>query len=157
MTQLPTYHDPFAAAIPAAWRDDKLALIARHMRDYPLLACHMRDYPLALSGRRICPPDGLLRTRAEAAAKLGISVKTLDEHVASGALRYVAIGHGKTRPRRMFTDAILDEFISNQTRKDSPCLSIARGARRSGSSISGSEVIAFSVRPNARTKGKPRK
>src|SRR2546430_15506855 len=52
------------------------------------------------------PPDGL-KTAAQAAARLGCSVKTLNGHVASGALRYVIIGHGTKRPRRMFTDADL--------------------------------------------------
>jgi hypothetical protein len=106
--------------------------------------------------RKLPTPDGLL-TRAQAAAKLNCSLRTLDGHVASGALRYVVIGHGKKRPRRMFTAADLDEFIANQTRKDVPCPSIASGARRSGSSISGFEVIAFTGLRNARPGGKPKK
>ena len=36
----------------------------------------------------------------------------------TGALRYVTIGHGTKRPRKMFTDADLNEFIAEQTRKD---------------------------------------
>jgi hypothetical protein len=154
MTQLPTYHDPFAAATSAgAWRDPvKLALIERFASTYYRTATSRRKR----TATRIRPPDGL-RTRAEAAAKLRISVKTLDEHVASGALRYVALGHGKTRPRRMFTDADLDEFISNQTRRDFPCLSIARGARRSGNSTSGSGVIAFTGLRRPRPSAKPKK
>src|SRR5262249_23541428 len=66
------------------------------------------------------PPDGL-RPPAEAARKLHCSIKTLNGHVASGALKYIAIGHGKRRTRRMFTDTDLDQFIANQTRKDVPC------------------------------------
>src|SRR5262249_44085455 len=66
------------------------------------------------------PPDGL-KTTAQAAAKLGCSIKTLNGHVTSGALKYVAIGHGKRRTRRVFTDADLDNFIEAQTRKDVPC------------------------------------
>src|SRR6516164_2399569 len=50
---------------------------------------------------RVRPPDGL-RTKAAAAAKLGCSIKTLNGHVDAGELRYVVIGHGKKRVRRMF-------------------------------------------------------
>src|SRR5215510_5017451 len=46
-------------------------------------------------------PDGL-KTAAQATAKLNCSIKTLNGHVAVGALRYVAIGHGTKRPRKMF-------------------------------------------------------
>src|SRR5262245_33026688 len=103
------------------------------------------------------PPDGL-RTPAEAARKLRCSIKTLNGHVASGALRYVDIGHGRKRPRRMFTDADLNEFIANQTRKDSPaCRSIASRARRSSTSNSASEVIAFTGQPRPRPGAKPKK
>src|SRR5262245_53826921 len=89
------------------------------------------------------PPDGL-KTAAQAAAKLGCSIKTLNGHVDAGELRYVIIGHGKKRPRRMYADADLDEFITAQTRKDSPCPSDATRGRRSGSTTSESEIIAFS-------------
>ena len=90
------------------------------------------------------PPDGL-RTASEAAAKLGCSVKTLKGHVAAGALNYVIIGHGRKRPRKMFTDADLDAFIEAQTRKD-VAVSVFRKPRspywRFDFQI---EVIAFSA------------
>jgi hypothetical protein len=57
------------------------------------------------------PPDGL-RTSAEAARKLRCSVRTLTGHVTAGALGYVLIGHGRKRPRRMFTDSDLEQFIA---------------------------------------------
>ena len=57
------------------------------------------------------PPDGLL-TASEAAVKLRCSIKTFNGYVAAGALKYVTIGHGTKRPRKMFTDADLDEFIA---------------------------------------------
>src|SRR6516165_9920076 len=88
------------------------------------------------------PPDGL-KTAAQAAAKLGCSIKTLNAHVSSGALKYVSIGHGKKRPRRMFTDADLDEFVVNQTRQENPCPSTADHARPIGTLISSGEVIDF--------------
>ena len=77
--------------------------------------------------RTLRPPDGLL-TASEAAVKLRCSVKTLNGYVAAGALKYVAIGHGTKRPRKMFTDADLDQFIANQTRKDVP-MSVFRKQR----------------------------
>lgn len=99
------------------------------------------------------PPDGL-RTASEAAAKLGCSVKTLNGHVAVGALNYVIIGHGRKRPRKMFSDADLDAFIEAQTRKDVPCPSFAIRARHTGASTSKSKVIAFSAVPRPRPGGK---
>jgi hypothetical protein len=105
------------------------------------------------------PPPGGLLTALQAAAKLGCSIKTLNGHVASGALRYVIIGHGTKRPRRMFTDADLDNFIANQTRKDVPCPSTRTetAARRISTSTSRCEVIGFTARRNARRGAKPKK
>jgi hypothetical protein len=106
---------------------------------------------------RVEQPDGL-RTAAEAAARLGCSIKTLMGHVRSGALRYVVIGHGRKRPRKMFADDDLADFTGLQTRKDSPvCPSSRTDARHSGATISRSEVVAFSARRNARTSVKLKK
>jgi len=104
------------------------------------------------------PPDGLL-TPVEAARKLRCSVKTLFGHMASGALRYVVIGHGTKRPRRMFADADLDQFIANQTRKDVPCPSTRTEtvARRISTTTSKCEVIGFTARRNARRAAKPKR
>ena len=68
-----------------------------------------------------------------------------------------SIGHGTKRPRRMFTDADLDEFIADQTRKDVPCPSTATSARRTGNSTSSSEVIAFTALRRPRPGVKPKK
>ena len=105
--------------------------------------------------RPLRPPDGL-HTASEAAAKVRCSVKTLNGYVAAGALKYVTIGHGAKRPRKMFTDADLDEFVTSQTRKDSPCPSDATRARRSGNTISKSEVVAFSEVQRRRRGVKPK-
>jgi hypothetical protein len=105
---------------------------------------------------RVAPPDGL-RTEREAAAKLGCSVKTFKGHVAAGRLKYVLVGHGTKRQRRMFTDADLNEFISNQTHKDVPaCPSTGTRARRTGTSTSSSEVVAFTAQPKPRPAVKPK-
>jgi hypothetical protein len=112
-------------------------------------------WPFRLYCRRPRPPvPNGLRTLAEGAAKLGCSIRTLRGHIASGALRYVVIGHGKKRPRKMLTDADINTFIANQTRKDSPaCLSTKTHARHTGTSTSKSEVIAFTARRNVRPGG----
>ena|SRR6516165_4163162 len=107
--------------------------------------------------RRVRGPDDPL-TMAEAAAKLGCSQKTLKGHIKAGALHYFTTGHGSKRQRKMFTIADLDAFIAAQTRKDSVlCPSTKTHARRTGSSISRSAVIAFTARPNARPGGKPKR
>ena len=102
-----------------------------------------------------CPDDPF--TMAEAAAKLGCSVKTLKGHIEAGRLRYFTTGHGSKRQRKMVTAADLNEFIAAQSRKDSsPCPSTKTRARRSGSSISSSQVIDFTAprRPPASAKPK---
>jgi hypothetical protein len=104
---------------------------------------------------RHTPPDGL-KTAAQAAAKLGISVKTLIGYVKTGALKYVALGHGKKRRRKMFTDADLNEFIANQTRKAAPCPSTAIRARHTGNLTSGGEVLAFTALQRRRRNAKPK-
>src|SRR4051794_2817674 len=63
---------------------------------------------------RATVPGGLL-TAAQAAAKLNCSIKTLNGHVKACELKYVIIGRGSKRPRRMFTDADLVQFITDQT------------------------------------------
>ena len=83
-------------------------------------------------------------------------MKTLKAHVKSGTLRYVIIGCGTKRPRRMYTDEDIAEFIRHQTRRDVTCLCTDRKARRSITSISKSEVIAFTALRSERTAGKPR-
>src|SRR5262245_58973077 len=102
-------------------------------------------------------PGGLL-TAGQAAAKLNCSIKTLNGHVKAGDLKYVTLGRGSKRQRRYFTDADLDQFIANQTRKDSPaCPSSETHARHTGGSISRSTVIAFTARRSARPGVKPKK
>ena len=103
------------------------------------------------------PLDGLL-TADEAATRLRCSIQTLNGYVASGAVRYVAIGHGSKRPRKMFTAADLDNFVANQTRKDSPaCQSSRTTVRPSGGSTFKSEVIAFSAQRRPGPAAKPKR
>src|SRR5690348_8969127 len=97
-----------------------------------------------------------LKTPAEAAAVLHCSRKTLTGHVRAGDLRYVIVGLGKKRPRRMFTVEDIQEFIERQTRRDTPCRSIGPRARHTTNSTLKSEVIAFTALRSARANGKPR-
>src|SRR5215469_14598733 len=101
----------------------------------------------------------VLRTPKQAAERLQTSVEQLTGFVRDGELKYVNLGRGKKRPRRMFTDDDLDEFIERRKRREATgglCLSTDRPNRRTGNSISRSEVIAFTARPSARTAEKPK-
>jgi hypothetical protein len=103
---------------------------------------------------RSSSPDRLL-TQREAAARIGIAEKTLRGHVDSGALRYVLIGHGTKRPRKMFAASDLQEFIANQTRKDAPVWQSSKTkVRHSGDTTSRSEIIGFTARRSARPSAK---
>jgi hypothetical protein len=122
-----------------------------------LLEACFRNWQRRQRKPRTAPADGL-RTAEEAAAKLRCSQKTLNGYVAAGTLRYVAIGHGSKRQRKMFTDADLNALIEAQTRKDSPaCPSSASRARHTGTSTSSGAVIAFTARRNAPRGAKPKR
>ncbi len=58
-------------------------------------------------------PAEPLMTACEAAGKLGMSVKTLKAHVASGQLRLINIGTA-TRKRHRFTTYNLTTFIEKR-------------------------------------------
>jgi hypothetical protein len=100
------------------------------------------------------PADGL-KTQAQAARRLNISIRTLRGLVSAGDLRYVNVGHGKEREKMMFTDNDLNDLIASRTRqKAQQCQSISPRARRSTTSTSSGEVIAFTARRNGRTGAK---
>ena len=100
------------------------------------------------------PTDGL-KTPAQAARRLVVSIRTLRGLVSSGELRYVNVGRGKQREKMMFTDTDLDDFIASRTRqKAQQCPSTSPKARRSTTSTSSGEVVAFTARRNGQTGGK---
>lgn len=70
----------------------------------------------------LIPPD-------EAAELLSISVRTLKSHVDAGELRYVSLGRGLRRERRMFALADLEAFVEQRKRL---CQSSAEKAPRTG-------------------------
>jgi excisionase family DNA binding protein len=101
------------------------------------------------------PADGL-KTPAQAARRLNISIRTLRGLIASGELRYVNVGRGKQREKIMFTDNDLNDLIASRTRQKAQqsCPSTSPKARRSTTSISSGEVLAFTARRNGRTDAK---
>ena len=147
---------------PPPWNNREMLLRCEELAGaLNTLYDQIRPVPLQRESRRQHqprnpPPDGL-KTAAEAAAKLGCSVKTLNAHVDAGELHYVSIGKGKKRQRKMFTDADLDEFVLAQTRKATPCPSAATRARRSGSTDSKSEIVSFSEVQRRRRSAKPKR
>jgi excisionase family DNA binding protein len=145
--------DAYNAAM-SAWAVGRL--LKRH--DPELTQTRGRSRKTRRGGEHIEPPVNALRTPREAAARLRCSVKTLHEHVAAGRLRYVAIGQGRKRPRKMFTDSDLDAFIENSTRKEVNCLSTrTTSGPVSTATISKSTVIAFSARPKRQPNVKPKR
>lgn len=88
-----------------------------------------------------------LRTPREVAERLRCSLRTLSDHVKAGHIKYIIIGHGKKRPRRMFTDADVDAFIERQTRRESlPSLpEPTRRFRAARNAKSGAEVFDIAV------------
>jgi excisionase family DNA binding protein len=96
----------------------------------------------------------------EAARLLGMSARTLREHVKQGTIPFVAIGLGVVRRRRMFHPADLAGFIDAKRESES-CLSIGRktrqgsSRRRSTTTSSGSEALGFMAQRAARLGGRP--
>ena len=79
-------------------------LAATEAADTPLRRRRRRQLRMRMQG-------GLL-SMDEAAAKLGCSIKTLNGHVASGALRYVNIGHGRSARAKCSPTPISTQFIA---------------------------------------------
>ena len=104
----------------------------------------------------VAPPADGLKTPAQAARRLRVSIRTLRGLVTSGELRYVNVGRGRQREKMMFTDSDLDDFVANRTRQKAQelCPSTSLKARRSTTSISNGEVLAFTARRKGRTDAK---
>ena len=90
-------------------------------------------------------PDEPLMKPAEAADRLGISIKTLMAHVAAGRLRFINVGTEKRKVHR-FTTYNLQTFIENQKVREVPkCPSIKTPALHSTSTISKPGAVAFTA------------
>jgi excisionase family DNA binding protein len=92
---------------------------------------------------------------AEAAASLGISVKTLRGHVEDGTLPFINIGRGKKYRRMAFDPADLEDF--KLRRKELLCPSTSPRIRNSTTSTSGSKVIGFMARLDALTNARQKR
>ncbi|TVR12286.1 MAG: DNA-binding protein [Salinarimonadaceae bacterium] len=111
--------------------------------------------PTAQSARRSPMSDiaRILLTMHEAASMIGVCERTLRDHVRDGALRYILVGRGVKRQRRMFDPADIDAFVEAQRRTE--CRLTDQRAGRSTSTISSCEVIDFTGRRAARTNATP--
>ena len=69
-----------------------------------------------------------LFTRQEAAARLRVSTKTLDKHVAAGVLRYVSIGLGRQHIRRMFAPPT--SRLLSKRKRERMCRCVRQEARQ---------------------------
>ncbi|WP_126978511.1 helix-turn-helix domain-containing protein [Frigidibacter oleivorans] len=99
--------------------------------------------------------DFPLMTAAEAAEKLGISVKSVMSHVHAGRLRFINIGTAKRKSYR-FTPKNLSTFIANQKVRETPkCLSlqIKKASIKLTSSL---KDTGFSAMPKPGTGAKPK-
>jgi|GEM_PF-4255169 len=102
--------------------------LARHIAELdgqsaaeqPVTPVHRRQKEVRQPDSLASPPSDTLRTPKYAAARLGCSPKMLTAYVRTGTIRYIEVGQGVKRPRRMFTDAYLDEFIAHQTKRATP-------------------------------------
>ena len=97
-----------------------------------------------------------LLTPKIAAADLGISTKTLTGHADDGEIRYINVGRGKKKKRRMYTRPDLEEFKERRAQREVKCLSTGTRKARSTTTTSNSKVIAFTALRDARTREKPR-
>jgi len=96
-------------------------------------------------------PGQVLRTPKYAAARLACSLQTLLAYVRAGTIKYVQVGVGAKRPRRMFTDADLDDFVVARTRREYPCQSASsRGPKSFGKHLDLKEIVSKALRDKAR-------
>lgn len=100
--------------------------------------------------------DPPLMTLAEAAKRLGISTKTLREHVSAGRIRYVNLGTEKRKAYR-FTPKNLATFIEHQKIREVPkCPSFpTKKASIKSTSFFGATVFSEVPKPGTGKKPKP--
>jgi hypothetical protein len=93
----------------------------------------------------------------ETAKRLGISVKTLREHVRCGRIRCVLVGNGTKRKRRKFTAKNINSFIEGQKVREVPqCPSTKKAKAPTIAMTSGSTVIAFTAIQKQKANAKPK-
>jgi excisionase family DNA binding protein len=102
------------------------------------------------------PPRGVdgLMTPKQAAATLGVSVKTLLEHVEAGAISFINVGT-KTRQIRRFAKYTLDRFIEKRKKEFAPCPPSSVPALKSTATTSGSKAVDFLAVPKPQPRRRP--
>jgi excisionase family DNA binding protein len=97
-----------------------------------------------------------LMTLPEAAEFLRISERTLQDHVAAGEIRYIAIGSGVKRRKKLFDETDLAEFIEGRKTVEAPkCQSTSRKVARRTSTISNIGEIVTPATRGRRTSEMP--
>ena len=96
-------------------------------------------------------PEGWL-TIKQAAARLGVSERTLREHMRSGAVPYVDVGRGKVRRSPRFAPSDLQEFQNRQRGQSWPSTSAAKSTGTSSTT----GVLDFAALRAARAARSPR-
>ncbi|WP_166652495.1 helix-turn-helix domain-containing protein [Enterovirga rhinocerotis] len=94
-----------------------------------------------------------LLTPQEVADSLGITPRTLREHVRDGRLPYIPTGRGLQRERRMFHPDDVANFLAEQ--RKAGCRPTGKLDAASSSTTSISAVIDFTARRSARLSGMP--
>jgi hypothetical protein len=103
------------------------------------------------------PSDEQLFNAKEAAAKLGMSVKTLMAHVRAGRLRFINIANGTKRKRYRFTPKNIETFIQNQKVREVPlCLFTSTPKVPFTLMTSNSAAIGFTALQKLKASGKPK-
>ncbi|MCQ1806167.1 helix-turn-helix domain-containing protein [Neorhizobium galegae] len=101
-------------------------------------------------------PKEPMFTAVEAAAKLGISVKTLMRHVRDSRIRYINVGTQKRKSYR-FTDYIMEQFINKNKHRETPAWQSSNTPKAPiGKSSSVSTVIPFEALQKPKAKRKQR-
>jgi excisionase family DNA binding protein len=105
-------------------------------------------------------PHGRLLTVNEAAARLGISAKTLRGHIRAGRLRYLSVGLGERRQAYRIEENDLEAFkeaIGRRNPEAGQCRSTARRTRRIINTTSNSGVTGFTALRDAKANAKPKR
>ncbi len=97
-------------------------------------------------------PDGLL-TPDDAATYLGVTPKTLRRLL----VRYIIVGQGRVKAHRAYHRGDLDHFIEAHRQEAKPCPSIHAKTRRTTTTISKCEVVAFSALRDAQASAKQKR
>jgi excisionase family DNA binding protein len=104
--------------------------------------------------RAVPPPNSVWLTIRQAAVRLNIAERTLREHMRTGAIKFVDVGHGRSRSAPRFTPPDITEFQERQRGQQWP--STSAQVRRTTNTSSSTEVLDFAALRAARASAKPK-